>query len=125
MESNHELKEVNIKHCTCCCFDGIIKIEDFYFDYIIIDEKSNKEILVFDILYKTLFGSKPIHIRSDQVDVFIRVYDGIRYLVLIIPEKHDAICNRIKYFISQKSGNTYVLSHNYAKSRLIHMILYL
>ena len=102
MESNHELKEVNIKHCTCYCFDGIIKIEDFCFDYIIIDEKSYKKVLVFDILYKTLFGSKPIHIRSDEVDVFIRVYDGIRYLVLIIPEKHDAICNRLNILLAKK-----------------------
>ena len=44
---------------------------------------------------------------------FIRVYDGTRYLVLFGPEKYDVIYNRIRYMISQKSGITYVISHNY------------
>ena len=42
----------------------------------------------------------------DKVDGFITVYDGTRYLVLFGPEKNDAICNRIRYLISQKSGIT-------------------
>ena len=35
----------------------------------------------------TLIGAKPLHIRFDKVDVFIRAYDGIRYLVLLGGEK--------------------------------------
>ena len=35
----------------------------------------------------TLIGAKPVHIRFDKVDVFIRAYDGIRYLVLLGGEK--------------------------------------
>ena len=38
----------------------------------------------------------------------MRVYDEIRYLVLLAPENHDAICNRFRYFMSQKSDITYV-----------------
>ena len=43
----------------------------------------------------------------DKVDGFIRVYDGSRHLVLLGPEKYDAISDRIKYLISLKYGNTY------------------
>ena len=39
MESN-VLKEVNIKYCACYYFYYTIKIEDFDFGNILIDEKS-------------------------------------------------------------------------------------
>ena len=71
-ESN-ELKEIHIKNCTCYYFDDIIKIEDFDFDNIIIDEKLYKKLLVYDTSYKTLFGSEQVHIRFDEVRGFIRV----------------------------------------------------
>ena len=62
---NNKLKEVNFKNCTCYYFDHIIEIEDFDFDNICIDEKSQKHILIHDISYKTLFGSKSLRIRFD------------------------------------------------------------
>ena len=40
MDCNDELKGIEIKICTCYYFDNIIKIEDFYLEYIFIDEKS-------------------------------------------------------------------------------------
>ena len=64
------------------------------------DEKSYENILVYDILYKTLIGAKPLLIRLGKVDGFIRVYDGATYLVLLGPEKNDAIYNRIRYLLS-------------------------
>ena len=43
------------------------------------------------------------------------VYEfSIKYLVLFGPEKCDAIYNRIRYVISEKSGITYVIYQNYA-----------
>ena len=39
MESNNELKEIDIKNCTCYYFDEIIKIENFNLDSILISEK--------------------------------------------------------------------------------------
>ena len=104
MESNDELKEMYIKNCIWYYFSDIIKTEDFDFDIILINEKSYENILFYDISYKTLIGAKPLCIRLDKVDRFIRVYDGTRYLVLFRPEKYDAIFNRIRYLISQKSG---------------------
>ena len=90
-----------------------------------IDERSYKNILVYDISYKTLFGSKPLRIKFDEVDRFIRVYDGIRYVVLFGPEKCDAIYNRIRYLISKKIGITRVFFIIMQKSKLIHLIIYL
>ena len=58
--------------------------------------------MVYDISYKAMIGVKPLHIRFNKIDGFIRVYDGIEYLVLFGPEKHVAIFQRIRYLISKK-----------------------
>ena len=50
-----------------------IKLEDIDFDNILIDEKSLKNILIYDISYKTLIGLKPLRIRFDKIDGFIRI----------------------------------------------------
>ena len=42
MDSNNELKEIDIKNRTCYYFDDIIKIEDLDLDKILKDEKSLK-----------------------------------------------------------------------------------
>ena len=59
-----------------------IKIEDLHFDDILIDEKSHKNILFYEISYKILISAKPFRIRLNKIDGFISVYDGTRYLVL-------------------------------------------
>ena len=69
--------------------DDIIKIEDFNLDNILIDEKSYENILVYNISYKTLIDAKPLCIRFDKIDAFIRFYDGTRYLVLFGSQKYD------------------------------------
>ena len=56
--------------------------------------------------------------RSDKVDVFIRVYDGTRYLVLFGPEKFDGICNRTRYLINQAIDVTHVFSHNHTRTNI-------
>ena len=50
-----------------------IKLEDIDFDNILIDEKSLKNILIYDISYKTLIGLKPLRIRFGKIDGFIRI----------------------------------------------------
>ena len=61
---NDELKQINIKNCTCYYFDDILKIEDFDIDNILIDEKSYKNILVYNISYKSLIDSEPLRLDS-------------------------------------------------------------
>ena len=115
---NNELRKVPVKNRTCYYFSDIIKLEDFDLDNILIDEKSHKNILIYDISYKTLIGSKPLRIRFDKIDGFIRIYDGTRYLTLFGSEKCDAIYDRIRYLISLKSGITYIFSHYFAKIKV-------
>ena len=69
---------------------------------ILIDEKSYGNILTYGISYRTLIGAKPLRIRFDKVDGYIRVYDGSRDLALFGPEKYDVIYNRTRYHKSKK-----------------------
>ena len=115
MDRNDALKEIDIKNRKFYYFN---EIEDFFENIDNIDEISNKNILVYLISYKTLIDAKPLRIRFDKIDGFIRVYDGIRYLVLLGSEKYDFIYNRIRYLIGMKSGITYAMSHNYAKIKV-------
>ena len=76
MDTNDEIKETDIKNRTFYYFDDIIKSEVFNLDNILLDEKSYKNILVYNVLYKNLIGAKPLRIRFDKIDGFIRVLDG-------------------------------------------------
>ena len=68
-------------------------------------------------------GSIPLRVRFDEIDGFIQIYDGLRYLVLF-SYSYDEICNRIKYLISEKVVLQTVLIIILQKSELIHIILY-
>ena len=114
---NSEFKKVQIKNRTRYYFNDIIRLEDFDLD-IFIDKKSYENILIYDILHKTLIDPKPLHIRFDKIDGFIRIYEGTRYLTLVGSEKYDAIYNRIRYLLSLKSSITYIFSHNFAKIKI-------
>ena len=64
------LKEINIKNHTCYYFDDKMKIKNFDFKYILLVWKLYKNILIYDISYKTLVGANPLRIRFDKVDGF-------------------------------------------------------
>ena len=53
MKSNGKLKDVDIKNHTCYYFDEITKIEDFYLDNILIDEKSYEDVLEDVLIFRT------------------------------------------------------------------------
>ena len=55
---NNELKKICIRNRTCYYFDDIIKLEDFDLNNILIDKKIHENILIYDISYKNLIGSK-------------------------------------------------------------------
>ena len=121
MERKDELKEIHIKNCTCYYFGDIMRVVGIDFDNILLDEKSYKtyeNIIIDNIPYKTFMGTKPLRIRFDEMDGFIKIYDGIRYLILFGPEQYDAIYNRIRYLISEKSGITDIITHNFARIRI-------
>ena len=61
---------------------------------------------------------KPLHIRFDKIDTFIRVHGGeFRYLVLFHQGLFDKIYNKIKYLISKKYCVTGSTHHNFGKIR--------
>ena len=74
--------------------------------------------MIYDISYKTLIGSKPLRIRFDKIDGFIRIYDGTRYLTLFDSEKYDTVYNKIRYLVSLKSGSTYIFSQCFMKIKV-------
>ena len=59
MGTKDELKEIDIKNHTCYYFDDIMKVRDIGSGNILLDEKLYKNILIYDISYKTFMGSKP------------------------------------------------------------------
>ena len=90
-------------------------VKDIDLRDILLDKKSYENILIYDILYKTFMDSKPLRIRFNETDGFIKVYDGIRYLVLFGHLWYDEIYDRITYLISEKGGITNSINHNFAR----------
>ena len=82
MESNDELKDIYLKSSTSYFFD----------------ENSYESIS-----YKNFMGAKPLRIRFDKIDGFIKIYDRARYLALFGPGIYGTIYDRIRYLISEKS----------------------
>ena len=60
--------------------------------------------MIYDISYKNFIGVKPLHIRFEKIDGFIKIYGGIRYLVLFASKQYDAIYNRSWYLRTEESG---------------------
>ena len=52
---------------------------------------------MYDVLYKTMIGAKPLDIMSDKVNGFITDYDEVKYLILFVLGKYDAFFDRIIY----------------------------
>ena len=95
MESNDELKEIDIKNHTFYCLNDIMRFGYIYFDNILLDKKSyensHENILIYDISYKTFMGAISLRIRFNKIDGFIKIYDGTRYLVLLLKCKISTI----------------------------------
>ena len=65
-------------------------------------------------------GSKPLRIWFDKIDELIKIYDEIRYLVLLGHSWYDEICDSIKYLLSEKSGITNFTIKILQESKMIH-----
>ena len=115
MDSKDELKEIDIKNRTCYYFDDIMRVIDIDFNNILFYEKSYKNLLIYNISYKNFMGEKPLRIWFDKIDGFIKIDNGIKYLVLL---KYNAIYDGIKYLISEKSGITDSINHNFPRIKI-------
>ena len=117
MTSKDELKEIGIKNRTCYYFDNKMTVSSVGFNDILLKKKSQKNTLIYDVSYKHFTGGKPLHIRFDKIDGFIKVYDRIRYLVIFDYQLYDEIHNRIRYPILEKSGITNSINHSFERIR--------
>ena len=55
----------------------------FFRDFLLDEKKKYKNILIYDISCKTTFVSSiPLSIKFNEIDGFIKTYDGTSYLVI-------------------------------------------
>ena len=126
MKSINELKEIDIKNLACYHFDDIIKDRDSYLVDILLVEKLYEYISFFDIPCKTSTGPKPLRIKFDKTNGFIRVRgEEFRHFLLSDDGLFDKMFDKSKYLISEKVVLQLVLIIILEKSKLIHIILYL
>ena len=88
--------------------------------------KNHTQVFFFffnDISYKILISAKPLYSSFNKLGELIRIFEGIRYLVLFGSRRYDATFNKVIYLRCQKSGITYVISQDMQKAKLIHTIL--
>ena len=114
-----------VKHIS---YDCICKFDSTTcnFDNILLVEKPYENIfLIYNVSYESLTGAKPLDIIFDKVHGFIRDCDGTKFLVLFVPEKYNAIYDRIRYPTGLKSDITYVFLIIIQNSKLIQMMIYL
>ena len=71
-----------------------ITFEETDFNNTLIDKKSHKNILIYDISYKILIGPKPSRIRFNKIEGFFGIYDGNIYLVVFGSGKYDVMYYR-------------------------------
>ena len=113
------MPEIVVKNRACYYFDDEIKDIDINFSDILLDEKLYENISVYDISYNTSTGPKPLRIRFDKIDRFIRVRGGeFRHLVLFDHGLFDKNCDKIEYLRKGKSGITDSINHNFGKIRV-------
>ena len=113
MESKNEFLKINIKNRTSCYFHDIMRVIDINFD-ISLDKKLNKNISIYNISYKIDIREKPLLLRFDKIGGFIRIYNGIRYLVLL---ECNEIYDKSRYIISETSGITDSINCNFFKNQ--------
>ena len=119
MKSKNELKEIDIKNRAFYYFDDKITDRDIYSVDILLDEKMYENISVYDISYKDSTGKKPLRIRFDKIDGSIRARASeFKHLALFDNRLFDKICDKIKHFISDKSGIADSINHGFGEIRI-------
>ena len=119
MKSKYVLKAIDIKNRICYYFDDIITDRDYYSVDILLDKKICKNISVYDVSYKTSTGPKPLRIRFNKIDGFIRVCGSeFKHLVLFDNGLFDKICDKSEYLISEKSDIADGVNHNFGEIRI-------
>ena len=90
MESKDGLKETDIKNGTCYYFDDITRVIDVDFS----DNLLNNHMKLFQFR-----SAKPLRIWFDKINGFVKIFDGIKYLVLFDHERYNAVYDGINYVV--------------------------
>ena len=67
---------------ACYYFNDIMRAINIDYGDILLNEKWYENVSICDILCKTFMGPKPLRIRFDKIDKFIKTYDGIRFSII-------------------------------------------
>ena len=92
---SNKVKDIDIKNRTYYFFDDIINIRNFDSSSIKIDEKSDKNILIYYIAYVTIKNSKyekinsvnPLYLIFNEVNGYFEEINGNKYLTLVPTNK--------------------------------------
>ena len=118
-----KLKEIDIRNHTCYCFEDIININDLNVD-ILINRKSNENILIQNVVYKSPYGANRSFIIFENVDRCIKKYDSTKYLALLpSDEKYEIIFDRIRHLIILKGILPMFVLINIQKSNLVWVMI--
>ena len=85
----NKVKDINIKNRTYYFFNDIIDIENFDLNNIKIDEKSDKNILIYYIGYVTIkkyvktYRVNPLYLIFRYVNGYFEEINGNKYLMLV------------------------------------------
>ena len=85
---SNKVKEIHMKNRAYYFFNDIINIENFDPSYIEVDEKSNKDILIYYIGYVTIkeyvkiYSVNPLHLIFRYVNGCSEEINGNKYLTL-------------------------------------------
>ena len=93
---SNKVKDINIKNHTYYFFDYIINIKDFDPNNIKIDEKSNKNILICYIAYRTIKDLKyieinsvnPLYLMFNKMNGYFEENNENKYLTLVPPNEN-------------------------------------
>ena len=83
------IKDTNIKNHTYYLFDDIINIEEIDPNNIKIDEKSYKNILIYNIVYVTIkkdlkiYSANPLYLIFNKVNRYFEEINGNKYLTVV------------------------------------------
>ena len=107
MEGIDKIKETDIKFRRFCSFDDAVGVIDINFSDILLNQKSYKNILTYDVSYKNFMGAELLRIWFEKVDEFIKIYDGIRDLELFALERYNGVYDKINHLTSKNGGIKY------------------
>ena len=104
-----------ISKITRYYFVDINNINDLDLD-VLLNEKSCKIFLIYNVAYKTRYGVKLLYIIFEKADGYIRKFDGTKYLAFFHSnEKYKRIFAKLRYLIMLKNNISDVYYHKYAK----------